>query len=66
MAGVLAEWMDGDGADVALPDVAHTLNHHRTRHAQFATVCARDRAAAVAGLQALAAGRSADGVVAPA
>ena len=65
MAGVLAEWMDGDGHDVTLPDVAHTLNHHRTLHAKFATVCARDRAQAVTGLQALAAGRSADGVVGP-
>ena len=64
-AGLLAEWMAGDGADVALPDVAHTLNHHRARHAQFATVCARDRAQAVTGLQALAAGRPADGVVGP-
>ncbi|HKP39823.1 MAG TPA: type I polyketide synthase [Mycobacterium sp.] len=65
MAGVLADWMDGDGADVALSDVAHTLNHHRTRHAEFATVCARDRAQAVTGLRALAAGRAADGVVGP-
>ena len=40
-------------------------NHHRTLHAQFATVCARDRAQAVAGLHALAAGRPADGVVGP-
>jgi phthiocerol/phenolphthiocerol synthesis type-I polyketide synthase B len=65
MAASLAEWMAGAGAGVPLPDVAHTLNHHRDRHAQFATVCARDRAEAVAGLQALAAGRSADGVVGP-
>jgi len=50
---------------VPLPDVAHTLNHHRDGHGQFATVCARDRAQAVAGLQALAAGRSAGGVVGP-
>ena len=34
MAGVLADWMAGDGAGVALADVAHTLNHHRARHAQ--------------------------------
>ncbi|OBF27069.1 polyketide synthase [Mycobacterium sp. ACS1612] len=65
MAASLAEWMAGAGAEVPLPDVAHTLNHHRDRHAQFATVCARDRAEAVTGLQALAAGRSADGVVGP-
>jgi phthiocerol/phenolphthiocerol synthesis type-I polyketide synthase B len=64
-AGVLADWMDGEGADVALSDVAHTLNHHRARHSEFATVCARDRAQAVTGLQALAAGRAADGVVGP-
>ena len=36
-----------------------------TTHARFATVCARDRAQAVTGLQALAAGQSADGVVSP-
>jgi phthiocerol/phenolphthiocerol synthesis type-I polyketide synthase B len=65
MARVLADWMDGDGAGVALSDVAHTLNHHRARHAEFATVCARDTAQAVTGLQALAAGRAADGVVGP-
>jgi len=65
MAAALAEWMAGAGAGVALPDVAHTVNHHRDRHAQFATVCARDRDQAVTGLRALAAGRSADGVVRP-
>jgi phthiocerol/phenolphthiocerol synthesis type-I polyketide synthase B len=66
MAGVLAEWMmAGAGAGVALSDVAHTLNHHRARHQKFATVCARDAGQAVAGLQALAAGRPADGVVRP-
>ena len=64
MAGVLAEWMAGEGAGVPLADVAHTVNHHRTRHTRpFATVCARDRAQAVAGLQALAAGHTAVGVV---
>jgi phthiocerol/phenolphthiocerol synthesis type-I polyketide synthase D len=65
MAEVLADWMDGDGKGVALADIAHTLNHHRARHKHFATVCARDRDQAVAGLRALAAGRSADGVAAP-
>ena len=64
-AGMLAEWMDGDGAAVALADVAHTLNHHRARHVKFATVCARNRVQAVTGLQALAAGLPADGVVGP-
>ncbi|HUL99272.1 MAG TPA: type I polyketide synthase, partial [Mycobacterium sp.] len=64
-AAVLAEWMDGAGADVALADVAHTLNHHRARHARSATVVARDRAEAVAGLRALSAGRPAVGVAGP-
>ncbi len=62
-AAMLADWMSGAGAEVPLADVAHTLNHHRTRHKVFATVCARDRAQAVAGLQALATGESATGVV---
>ena len=62
-AAVLAEWMAGEGAGVPLADVAHTVNHHRTRHKTFAAVCARDRAQAVAGLQALAAGHTAVGVV---
>jgi phthiocerol/phenolphthiocerol synthesis type-I polyketide synthase B len=61
-AEALAEWMAGAGADVGLEDVAHTLNHHRSRHGKFATVCARDRAHAIAGLRALADGRPADGV----
>jgi phthiocerol/phenolphthiocerol synthesis type-I polyketide synthase D len=64
-AAMFAEWMTGEGADVRLADVAHTVNHHRTRHKIFATVCARDRAQAVAGLQALAAGEPAEGVVEP-
>ncbi|HEU4359921.1 MAG TPA: type I polyketide synthase, partial [Mycobacterium sp.] len=64
-AGMLAEWMAGDGAEVPLADVAHTLNHHRTQYKSFASVCARDRAEAVAGLAALAAGESAPGVVGP-
>src|SRR5271170_5099303 len=62
-AAVLAQWMAGEGAGVPLADVAHTVNHHRTQHKTFATVCARDRAHAVAGLQALAAGQSAIGLV---
>ena len=45
LAAALADWMDGAGAEVALADVAHTLNHHRARHAKFATVVrARPRA----------------------
>jgi phthiocerol/phenolphthiocerol synthesis type-I polyketide synthase A len=64
-AGMLADWMDVYGADVSLADVAHTLNHHRSRHAKFATVCAVDRPRAVEGLRALAAGYPAPGVVGP-
>ncbi|CQD10511.1 phenolpthiocerol synthesis type-I polyketide synthase PpsA [Mycobacterium lentiflavum] len=64
-ASALADWMQGAGADVALADVAHTLNHHRARQARFGTVVARDRTQAVAGLRALAAGRHAPGVVGP-
>jgi acyl transferase domain-containing protein/acyl carrier protein len=64
-AATLAEWMDGGGAEVALADVAHTLNHHRPRHPMFGTVCARDRKQAIAGLRALADGKPADGVVVP-
>ncbi|HXO54083.1 MAG TPA: type I polyketide synthase, partial [Mycobacterium sp.] len=64
-AAMLADWMAGEGAGVRLADVAHTVNHHRTRHKTVAAVCARDRAQAVAGLQALAAGDAAPGVVRP-
>src|ERR1700761_5543914 len=64
-AAMLADWMSGEGADVPLADVAHTLDHHRTRYRSVAAVCARDRAEAVTGLQAVAAGEPAAGVVAP-
>src|ERR1700761_4198164 len=63
IAEMLADWMDGDGADVALADVAHTVNNYRGRYRSFGTVSARDRAQAVAGLRALAAGEPATGVV---
>ncbi|ORV83207.1 type I polyketide synthase [Mycolicibacterium iranicum] len=66
-AAVLAEWMATADVPVAsLSQVAHTLNHHRSQHARFATVVARDTGQAIAGLQALAAGQSAPGVVGPA
>jgi phthiocerol/phenolphthiocerol synthesis type-I polyketide synthase A len=64
-AGTLADWMDGAGAHVTVAELAHALNHHRSHYAKFATVAALDRAQAVAGLRALAAGELADGVVAP-
>ncbi|VEG55486.1 beta-ketoacyl synthase [Mycolicibacterium aurum] len=66
-AAALADWMSGaDVSQASLPQVAHTLNHHRTQHSRFATVAARDTAQAIAGLRALADGQSAPGVVAPA
>ncbi len=64
-ATMVADWMTGSGAQVSLADVAHTLNHHRTHQATFATVCAADRDDAVAGLRALADGQIAPGVVGP-
>jgi acyl transferase domain-containing protein/acyl carrier protein len=64
-AGVLAEWMTSAGAEVGLGEVAHTLNHHRSRQAKFATVAACDRNQAVAGLRALAGSHPAPGVVGP-
>src|SRR6185437_5440013 len=64
-AATLAAWMEGPGAEVPLADVAHTVNHHRSRQARFGTVVARDRAQAIAGLRALADGQQAPGVVGP-
>jgi phthiocerol/phenolphthiocerol synthesis type-I polyketide synthase D len=63
LAAMLADWMAGEGADVPLADIAQTFNHHRARYKSFAAVCARDRDQALAGLQALAAGEPAPGVV---
>ncbi len=65
MATMLADWMTGAGAVVPLADVGHTLGYHRTHQATFGTVCVADRAEAVAGLRALAAGQFATGVVGP-
>ncbi|MBS1694727.1 MAG: type I polyketide synthase [Actinobacteria bacterium] len=64
-AAGLADWMSGPGADVALPAIARTLHHHRSRQPKFATVCARDHAGAVAGLQSLAEDHPAAGVTGP-
>ena len=64
-ATALADWMAGQGADVPLADIAHTVNLYRSRHNKIATVSARDRAEAVAGLRALAAGQPTPGVVGP-
>lgn len=62
LATHLADWLEGPGATTPLADAAQTLNHRRPRHAKAATVVARDRADAVAGLRALAAGRPGPGV----
>ncbi len=62
-AATLADWMAGPGAEVPLADIASTLNHHRSRYAKVATVCARDTEQAVAGLRAVAGGYPASGVV---
>ena len=64
-AAVLVDWMEGDGADVPLADVAHTLSNHRARHRHVAGVCARDRAEAIEGLRALAADQPAAMVMDP-
>lgn len=64
-AAMLADWMQGDGADVALPDIAHTLNHHRTQHKLVASVSARDHARALTALRALAGDDTAPGLVRP-
>ena len=63
LASGLADWMEGPGATTPLADVAHTLNHHRARHAESAVVVARDHADAVAGLRALGDGRPVPGVL---
>jgi phthiocerol/phenolphthiocerol synthesis type-I polyketide synthase D len=64
-AAALADWLDGAGAATPLPDVAHTLRHHRALHTTVGTVAAADRGQALTGLRALAAGRSMPGVVLP-
>ncbi len=64
-AAVLADWMEDAGAAESVATVAHTLNHHRARHNRFATVCAADRAQAITGLRAVAAGQPGPGVVLP-
>jgi phthiocerol/phenolphthiocerol synthesis type-I polyketide synthase A len=64
-AGMLSQWLSAAGPEVSLDQLAHTLNHHRGGHRMFATLSARDRSQAVAGLSALAAGHSAPGLVGP-
>ncbi len=62
-AAALADWLEGAGAQVPLPDVAHTLAVHRARFPRVASVIAADRQQAVAGLRAVAGGYSVPGVV---
>ena len=62
-ATALADWIAGQGAQVPLADIAHTVNLYRSRHNKIATVSARDRNEVVAGLRALAAGQPTPGVV---
>ncbi|MEU5266200.1 type I polyketide synthase [Amycolatopsis sp. NPDC021455] len=51
----LATWLSGDGADVPLADVGHTLAHRRAHLPHRRTVVAADRGELVAGLRAIAA-----------
>ncbi|GAB26081.1 putative polyketide synthase [Gordonia polyisoprenivorans NBRC 16320 = JCM 10675] len=62
-AHTLADWIGGDGAQVDLSAIAHTLAHHRSRFGVVATVTARDHTRAETGLRALAGGYRAPGVV---
>ncbi len=64
-AGMLSQWLSAADPEVGLDQLAHTLNHHRGGHRMFATLSARDRAQAVTGLSALAAGQAAPGLVGP-
>ncbi|UXA08637.1 type I polyketide synthase [Mycobacterium sp. SMC-2] len=66
LAATLADWLSGPGAATPLTDVAHTLSSRRAQHNWRGTVVARDTAAAVAGLRALATGAPAPGVLGPA
>ncbi|WP_156763632.1 type I polyketide synthase, partial [Mycobacterium scrofulaceum] len=65
MAATLADWLSGPGAATPLADVTHTLSRHRAQHNWRGAVAARDTAAAVTGLRALAAGAPAPGVLGP-
>ncbi|CAO3460592.1 hypothetical protein [Azospirillum argentinense] len=60
-AADLAAWLEGPGRDAALEDVAVTLSAGRSHFAVRAALVVRDRAELVAGLGALADGRTPDG-----
>ncbi|MDX3504734.1 SDR family oxidoreductase [Streptomyces sp. ID03-2B] len=55
-AGRLADWLAGDGTEVPLADVAHTLAVRRTHLAERLTVRAADRGTLIRLLRAVAAG----------
>ncbi|WP_139061821.1 type I polyketide synthase [Tsukamurella pulmonis] len=65
-AADLAAWLAGKGAAAALTDVAHTVARQGAGAAVVGAVTARDTAATVEGLRALAAGASRPGVTAAA
>ncbi|TDB91902.1 acyltransferase domain-containing protein [Actinomadura sp. KC216] len=63
-AGLLADWLEGPGAEVPLPDVGTTLARRAgVRHRAAVVAAGRDEL--VAGLRGLAAGRATPGVAAP-
>src|SRR5262249_11883053 len=62
-AGQLASWITQDDSHTTLHDLAHSLLTARTTWDHRAVVITSDHGQVTAGLQALAAGRSAPGVV---
>jgi acyl transferase domain-containing protein/NADPH:quinone reductase-like Zn-dependent oxidoreductase/NAD(P)-dependent dehydrogenase (short-subunit alcohol dehydrogenase family)/acyl carrier protein len=61
-AGRVADWLEGDGADVPLRDVGHTLAHRRETRVHRAAISASSRTELIDRLRRLAARDPADGV----
>ena len=61
-AGRVADWLEGDGAEVPLRDVGHTLAHRRELRAHRAAVSAGSRTELIDRLRRLAAQDPAEGV----